>query len=257
VRARLFSTAAALPEAGRDPIAGPAIALDATFHPVFANGLGASAQDSRIEPAFFNFMKQFMHALPRAEREQGIRFTAEDRPIAAAGQSPSLLCVNRACAEQQEGKSRKALEIGLSSGETNSLFALGAWKGMHELLHEVEECGLYTTVLGGRAEAIREDWMERGIEGDCWSSYWVSAPLQEVQAAVEKEAGRAHYDHQRSGRRSDRRRVTSLPQGRRKDGMRRSACSPLGGDLLRGSHSPKLEERRTCGGDCTAGHQST
>jgi 3-hydroxymyristoyl/3-hydroxydecanoyl-(acyl carrier protein) dehydratase/1-acyl-sn-glycerol-3-phosphate acyltransferase len=79
--------------------------------------------------------------------------------------------------------------IGLSSGETNSMYALGAWQSMQGLLLDIEACGLYTTVLGGRADAIRAAWKERGIEDSCWSSYWVTAPVLAVQAAVAAEPG--------------------------------------------------------------------
>jgi acyl transferase domain-containing protein/3-hydroxymyristoyl/3-hydroxydecanoyl-(acyl carrier protein) dehydratase len=61
--------------------------------------------------------------------------------------------------------------IGLSSGETNALFALGAWHGMGAFLREIEDCGLYTRVLGGSAEAL---------DGRSWANYRVSASPAEV-----------------------------------------------------------------------------
>ncbi|HKQ31535.1 MAG TPA: beta-ketoacyl synthase N-terminal-like domain-containing protein, partial [Burkholderiales bacterium] len=77
--------------------------------------------------------------------------------------------------------------IGLSSGETNALYALGAWDGIHELLQEIESCGLYSDLLAGRAKAVREAWIGRGIAGECWASFWISAPLRDVQEAVAAE----------------------------------------------------------------------
>jgi len=78
--------------------------------------------------------------------------------------------------------------IGLSSGETNALYALGAWDGFHKLLREIEECGLYTIELGGSAKAVHTAWAERGITGTRWGSYWISAPVDEVKPVVEQES---------------------------------------------------------------------
>ncbi len=77
--------------------------------------------------------------------------------------------------------------IGLSSGETNSMYAFGAWRNMHELLDALQDCGLYTEVLGGRASAVHEAWRGRGITGKSWTGYWISAPVTEVAEAVRAE----------------------------------------------------------------------
>ncbi|MGD0124759.1 MAG: beta-ketoacyl synthase N-terminal-like domain-containing protein [Terriglobia bacterium] len=69
--------------------------------------------------------------------------------------------------------------IGLSSGETNALFALGAWHGMGEFLREIEDCGLYTRVLAGHADALG---------GRRWVHYRISAPEHDVFEAVRAES---------------------------------------------------------------------
>ncbi len=74
---------------------------------------------------------------------------------------------------------RPSAAIGLSSGETNALYALGAWSGIGDLLDEIEECGLYTRILAGKAEALG---------GRNWTHYRISAPEQEVFEAIEGES---------------------------------------------------------------------
>jgi acyl transferase domain-containing protein/3-hydroxymyristoyl/3-hydroxydecanoyl-(acyl carrier protein) dehydratase/1-acyl-sn-glycerol-3-phosphate acyltransferase len=77
--------------------------------------------------------------------------------------------------------------IGLSSGETNALFALGLWQDMGGLLDDVEASGLYTEVLGGRAAAIHTAWAERGISAGDWANHRVVAPAAMVEQAVAEE----------------------------------------------------------------------
>ena len=82
--------------------------------------------------------------------------------------------------------------IGLSSGETNALYALGFWQDMGALLDDVEAAELYTEVLGGRAQAVHAARAARGlsIEGahdKGWASFRVVAPLALVEAAVAAE----------------------------------------------------------------------
>ena len=69
--------------------------------------------------------------------------------------------------------------IGLSSGETNALFALGAWSGMGEFLEAIEECGLYTRLLAGRRDTIG---------GGPWTHYWIAAPREEALEAIGAES---------------------------------------------------------------------
>ena len=48
--------------------------------------------------------------------------------------------------------------IGYSSGESNSLFALGAWTDMDAMRREIDESGLYSTELAGRFDAVARAW---------------------------------------------------------------------------------------------------
>lgn len=52
--------------------------------------------------------------------------------------------------------------IGYSSGESNALFALGAWTDMDAMRREIDESGLYSTELAGRFDAVARAWGRAG-----------------------------------------------------------------------------------------------
>lgn len=74
--------------------------------------------------------------------------------------------------------------LGLSSGETNAMFAFGIWQDMDGLLAEIDASGLYTRALAGRFQAVRQHW---GLAADApldWTSLRVRAEAEQVRAAV-------------------------------------------------------------------------
>jgi len=77
--------------------------------------------------------------------------------------------------------------IGLSAGETNALFAMGAWQDMDELLRGVADCRLYEQLLGGEHQAVHSFWMEQGIAATPWSTWHVTASADEVKRAIATE----------------------------------------------------------------------
>lgn len=77
--------------------------------------------------------------------------------------------------------------IGLSSGETNSMFAFDAWQDMQDMLEKIDRAGIYTEILAGRADAVHQSWRARGIQGERWVNYWLSAPIEEVRTALSSE----------------------------------------------------------------------
>jgi acyl transferase domain-containing protein len=82
---------------------------------------------------------------------------------------------------------RPAATIGYSSGESNALFALGAWNDLGAMIQESHEGPLFQTELVGAFDAPRRAWARLGLSGAGWSSYSVAAPLAEVQAALAGE----------------------------------------------------------------------
>lgn len=96
----------------------------------------------------------------------------------------SLLCQAHAGFSRTLGLSPDAA-IGVSSGETNALFALGAWDGLEGFLAELRESGLYQHLLGGSRDAVRAWWAKRGVTGDQWATWLVRASAQEALAALD------------------------------------------------------------------------
>jgi acyl transferase domain-containing protein/3-hydroxymyristoyl/3-hydroxydecanoyl-(acyl carrier protein) dehydratase len=80
--------------------------------------------------------------------------------------------------------------IGLSSGETNALFAFGAWNDMDPMLAEIAAAGLYETHLSGDFAAARTFW-EDDTAPVAWRNWRVLAPVDAVNAALAGET-RAH-----------------------------------------------------------------
>ena len=65
---------------------------------------------------------------------------------------------------------RPAAAIGYSSGESNSLFALGIWRDIDAMKKEIAESQLYERELGGEFNAVARAWNESGpIDWEVWS----------------------------------------------------------------------------------------
>ena len=77
--------------------------------------------------------------------------------------------------------------LGLSSGETNALFAFGAWRDMGAMLAEIGAADLYETHLCGDFAAARTFW-EDGSGPVAWRNWRVLAPVEVVNAALASEA---------------------------------------------------------------------
>ncbi|MFT5695664.1 MAG: acyl transferase domain-containing protein, partial [Myxococcota bacterium] len=82
--------------------------------------------------------------------------------------------------------------IGYSSGESNSLFALGAWTDMDAMRKEIDESALYTTELAGPFDAVARAWAaEDGNRANTsrvrWSVWALLAPVVRIRELVEAE----------------------------------------------------------------------
>lgn len=81
--------------------------------------------------------------------------------------------------------------VGLSSGETNAVAALGAWNDLPGLLADLRRHRLYAEELGGAFAAVRRAW---GLPGDApvrWENWRLLHPAPRVLEALAGEA-RAH-----------------------------------------------------------------
>lgn len=74
--------------------------------------------------------------------------------------------------------------LGLSSGETNAMFAFGLWRDFQGLLDDVQASGLYSHVLAEEFAAVREHWGLPAGAPVHWDNFRVRAPVAAVKAAV-------------------------------------------------------------------------
>ncbi|MDB5461045.1 MAG: omega-3 polyunsaturated fatty acid synthase subunit protein, partial [Caulobacteraceae bacterium] len=79
---------------------------------------------------------------------------------------------------------RPNASIGLSSGETNAMFAFGLWREINDLLDDVQASALYSSALANEFEAVRAHWGLADGEPVVWDNLRVRASAQAVKAAV-------------------------------------------------------------------------
>lgn len=77
--------------------------------------------------------------------------------------------------------------IGYSSGESNSLFAMGAWNDLPAMIEQSRSSPVFQSELVGEFRAPRRAWKRLGVEAKAWASFIVSAPLDQVRAALTDE----------------------------------------------------------------------
>ncbi len=99
----------------------------------------------------------------------------------------SFLCQLHAKLTLDVFKLRPAAALGLSSGESNALFAFGAWNDPDCMFRDITESGLYDRELGGSFNAVKAAWhLDPGatVKWVCWR---VSAPVDKIKSALESE----------------------------------------------------------------------
>jgi acyl transferase domain-containing protein/3-hydroxymyristoyl/3-hydroxydecanoyl-(acyl carrier protein) dehydratase len=103
----------------------------------------------------------------------------------------SFICQVHSAFSQKILGIQPAVALGLSSGETNSMFAMGVWNDMDALLTEINDSHLYTKALGAGFDAVRTYWGLAPNETINWENWRALAPLEEVEALLATE-GRAY-----------------------------------------------------------------
>ncbi|WP_296705424.1 beta-ketoacyl synthase N-terminal-like domain-containing protein, partial [Algoriphagus sp.] len=99
----------------------------------------------------------------------------------------SLMCqIHTAFTKEILGLMPEAV-IGLSSGETNSMFAMGVWEDMSGLLHSTLDSGLYSKALGGEFESVKEHWGLLPNVNVNWVNWRILASVAQVKKLLEKE----------------------------------------------------------------------
>ncbi len=77
--------------------------------------------------------------------------------------------------------------MGLSSGETNSMFALGVWKDMDGLLQDVEQSELYTQHLAENFTSVHEYWGLSSSQSVHWENWRIRASVEDVRKSIAGE----------------------------------------------------------------------
>ena len=87
---------------------------------------------------------------------------------------------------------RPAATVGFCSGETNALFAMGAWQDMDAFYQEILDQGVFTRHISGEMQVIRRHLSDLGLPERTpaevnWVNWRVLAPEEELLAALEGE----------------------------------------------------------------------
>src|SRR5262249_23413653 len=98
----------------------------------------------------------------------------------------SFLCQLHAMVTRRVLKLEPSATIGYSSGESNALFAMGAWTDLDGMITDCRRSEIFTRDLAGECRALRRTWNRVGASAG-WTSYSVSAPVDEVRAALASE----------------------------------------------------------------------
>ncbi|MBP1991652.1 beta-ketoacyl synthase N-terminal-like domain-containing protein [Paenibacillus eucommiae] len=74
--------------------------------------------------------------------------------------------------------------LGLSSGETNALAAMGAWPNLNGLFEELHDKGIYDHKLAGTFEVLKQAWK---VDSPQWSNWRIMMPVNVVRDAILSE----------------------------------------------------------------------
>ena len=88
-------------------------------------------------------------------------------------------------------KLQPAAIIGLSSGETNGLFAAGVWQDIEGMLDEIAASGMYDREIAGDFGVARRSWKLSDHDRVNWINIQVLASEERIRDALDKEP-RAH-----------------------------------------------------------------
>ncbi|MBF0188934.1 MAG: beta-ketoacyl synthase, partial [Magnetococcales bacterium] len=98
--------------------------------------------------------------------------------------SASLLCQEHATIANDLLGLRPTATLGLSSGESNGLFAFGVWRDMAEMFREIDASRLYGHWLTGSCRSAARAWGWRDEQAVSWRNWRILAPVESVKAVV-------------------------------------------------------------------------
>ena len=77
--------------------------------------------------------------------------------------------------------------LGVSSGETNSVFAMDAWHDMDAMFKAMDDEGMYTHEIAGDYATAKRAWQDQDVDEIEWVGWRILAPVAEVEAALADE----------------------------------------------------------------------
>jgi acyl transferase domain-containing protein/3-hydroxymyristoyl/3-hydroxydecanoyl-(acyl carrier protein) dehydratase/1-acyl-sn-glycerol-3-phosphate acyltransferase len=99
----------------------------------------------------------------------------------------SYVCQLHAELSQRAFGLSPAATIGYSSGESNALFAMGAWTDLDAMIRETRGGTIFTRDLVGAFDAPRRAWSRLGSQGTKWLNFSVAGAVDDVRAALTNE----------------------------------------------------------------------
>ena len=156
---------------------------------VFTNGSAAyPGMGAELALAFPELAEKFEASHARLRPRAGEVQAALAPGVIGRILGAAVLCAFHAELTRGLLRIRPDAGIGYSSGESAALVALGAWTDPAALNHDVQASELLATDLTGEFRAVRRAWRRLGVTGERWASYLVSAPADQVRAALGGEA---------------------------------------------------------------------
>jgi PfaB family protein len=77
--------------------------------------------------------------------------------------------------------------MGFSSGESNSLFAMGAWQDMGQMAIDFKNKGVYDHEIGGEFNVVKRAWQSNNTKNISWANWGILAPEDEIKKALDTE----------------------------------------------------------------------
>ena len=150
---------------------------------------------------YFGMGRDLLHAMPQLGDRLGARFSGLDAALGWVYEDPaqyvannsqrlwasSALCQLHAELTLRVLGLRPSAAIGYCSGESNSLFAFGAWRDLDAMHEDIARSGLYERELAGDFAAVARAWgLPAGAPVE-WAVWSVLHPLERVRACVAGE----------------------------------------------------------------------
>ena len=99
----------------------------------------------------------------------------------------SYLCQFHARITRDMLKIKPDAAMGLSSGETNAMFAFDVWQDMDSLRSDIDATELYRTALAEEFSSVHSAWRLGKDETVEWDNFIVLAPVEAVRKAIDTQ----------------------------------------------------------------------